>query len=343
MGGHKSIMENLLQNGALLSESKGVLDVCVSNGSDDILEMILSREEDLQFADESKAVGSACERGEVSVVETLLSHGRPPCPASLHRAVEAGQVQVVSLLLQHGADVAGLDSGGKSPLHFAILKDRAASQEELAPYAEIIELLIQSGANPDSGSPLHKASYWGHLDLARQLVGPGADVNLQDGKGLTPLHEGCRGGHEGLVEFLLNNGANIDGTDDRGYTPLMVAVSTTDKAFAQSKLRSKFGKCDNFSVVKLLVSRGAALDTRACDGQTALHLAVSRQHREQLVCLVRAGARLNISCHRGTTPLTRDQGWGTNICSRLDQDLYRILVEFLVCCLKLSKPRIKMR
>ena len=57
---------------------------------------------------------------------------------------------------------------------------------------------------------------------------------------------------------------------------------------------NSYGACDNASVVKLLVERGADLNTRNKWGQTALLLAAGRRHREQFVYLLRAGARLDL-------------------------------------------------
>ena len=64
------------------------------------------------------------------------------------------------------------------------------------------------------------------------------------------------------------------------------------------------------------MERGADLNTRNKLGQTALLLAAWYEKREQFVCLLRAGARLDLTYVKGEDPLMVNDGWGRSICSR---------------------------
>ena len=89
----------------------------------------------------------------------------------------------------------------------------------------LIDALLESGASPDTsvngaGSPLHKAAWYGRLDIARALVERGADLErpldiearFKRGGRLTtgmetPLDAAVKGGRVDVAQFLLERGA----------------------------------------------------------------------------------------------------------------------------------------
>ena len=52
-------------------------------------------------------------------------------------------------------------------------------------------------------TPLHFASWKGHLEVARELVGRGAKLEAKDKSGWTPLHTASFFGRLDVVRFLL--------------------------------------------------------------------------------------------------------------------------------------------
>jgi len=88
-------------------------------------------------------------------------------------------------------------------------------------------------------TPLHLASQWGMVDLARFLVENGADTMARDKHGSTPLHWVSRG-HIGRVAnsadiafFLIKCGADAKAHDNYGSTPLQVAEQRGDVFLAR--------------------------------------------------------------------------------------------------------------
>jgi hypothetical protein len=101
-------------------------------------------------------------------------------------------------------------------------------------------------------------------ELARWLVENGADVAAVDRYGETPLHS--RAGHwQANIEVLLELGADIDAVDSRGETPLHRAAGV-----------------GNVNAARLLLQRGARVDTRNRFGLTPLAAALQQCHNARI-------------------------------------------------------------
>jgi ankyrin repeat protein len=72
--------------------------------------------------------------------------------------------------------------------------------------------------NRYGSTPLHRAAYAGHKEIAELLIAKGADVNAGDK--VTPLHYAAQGGEKEMVELLIVDGADVNKKDDDGKTPL---------------------------------------------------------------------------------------------------------------------------
>lgn len=68
-------------------------------------------------------------------------------------------------------------------------------------------------------TPLHRAAWWGHRDVAEVLVEHGANPNARSDKGVTPLHIAAYKGRKSVVEYLLDHGADPSVRDNFGCTP----------------------------------------------------------------------------------------------------------------------------
>ena len=81
-------------------------------------------------------------------------------------------------------------------------------------YSDIVELLLDNGANPNDInpetliSPLHIAVKNGDPDSASLLIRAGADVNHRDSDGETPLYWAAEAGRLDTVRLLLSCGAD---------------------------------------------------------------------------------------------------------------------------------------
>jgi hypothetical protein len=76
-------------------------------------------------------------------------------------------------------------------------------------------LIVMHGENAsikcgNHRTPLHAASFKGHLDAARLLLAHGVNVNTTNNYNKTPLFSACNGGHLDVMRLLLEHGAKVD-------------------------------------------------------------------------------------------------------------------------------------
>lgn len=128
-------------------------------------------------------------------------------------------------------------------------------------------------------------------ECLRLLLKHGADPNLRDSLGRTALEIAIVWCLPETVKLLLLYGANSNLPDKNGQTPLMkcAILGVRDARPIQHKLE----------IMMHLIDSGAAIDTQAPDGKTALMYAVGNSRQEIVELLVSSGASLTITDDRG--------------------------------------------
>ncbi|MCY4178645.1 MAG: ankyrin repeat domain-containing protein, partial [Endozoicomonadaceae bacterium] len=137
---------------------------------------------------------------------------------------------------------------------------------------------------------LMRAANRGLKEVVMLLINRGAVINPQDGGRYTPLMYAIVERHVEIAIYLLKHGADVNVQEDLlGETPLTLAGST-----------------GQVKIITNLLERGAAItiNKRGVKGRTALMQAAFHDNAEAMVCLIEAGADVNIQDIEGNTALT---------------------------------------
>ena len=62
-----------------------------------------------------------------------------------------------------------------------------------------------------------------NLNLVKELVAKGVEINKANNEGWTPLHAAAQNGHLDIVKYLINKGANLKEKNRNGETALSLA------------------------------------------------------------------------------------------------------------------------
>ena len=89
---------------------------------------------------------------------------------------------------------------------------------------DILDLLIRYGADINASHVLIRAALEGDVETIQYLIQRGALINLPNIHGNTALHAAAVNSHPGAVEFLISHGANIYARNRDGKRPLDVAT-----------------------------------------------------------------------------------------------------------------------
>ncbi|CAB1120608.1 unnamed protein product [Ectocarpus sp. CCAP 1310/34] len=174
--------------------------------------------------------------------------------------------------------------------------------------------LAQGGAfldwqdNHRRRSPLHRAVYFGHFQILKILLAAGANPNVADNHAVTPLHMVAVKGCEAEAAELLCAGADTHARTDDSYTPLHLAVVYNrigvtrlllDASASSLEVRDSFhgitplawaSKLSFTTMLRILLSMGADVNSRSPAGLTPLHWACRFNSADIVECLLLAGA-----------------------------------------------------
>ena len=193
-------------------------------------------------------------------------------------AVEEANFQEVQRQVESGVGINENDDDGNTVLQYAA----SSSSEETS---ELVEhdanAYYDAGIN---GGTLHfvikncKES----LNIVKNLVEQGADVNLKDYRNKTALHYAVEAKSLEIVKYLVEHGADVNCKTRRGATALHFAVGTGSLEMAKylvengAKVTTKQHRSDqtvlywackegNESIVDYLLQHGAKEDIEVCD------------------------------------------------------------------------------
>ncbi|KFY41652.1 hypothetical protein V495_04850 [Pseudogymnoascus sp. VKM F-4514 (FW-929)] len=207
------------------------------------------------------------------------------------------------------------------------------------------KLLLDAGAHVDNtpgleaetgayikprgwGSPLHAAAEKGNIAVAKFLLENGADVNYENDVSATPLHIAADQRDVDLATLLLDYGADVNALDEEAsglfdYYGTPLHFSLLDREHDTS-----------YSMVNLLLERGASLEIDGEASATPLHIAAAACSLPTLKLLLDHAARTNARDGMGETPLFRvvaepdpDVAYPDPNIQRPDLDMAKLLID----------------
>jgi len=115
------------------------------------------------------------------------------------------------LLIERGAKVHVRNRNGQTPLH-CILEHVGDHFDNS--FFDAVGLLLGHNVDVDAQdndhtTPLHVASFYGSLKVARLLLQHSANVHVQNKKGETPFQVAMARGHQGIMELLSELGKSL--------------------------------------------------------------------------------------------------------------------------------------
>lgn len=211
------------------------------------------------------------------------------------------------LLVERGANPDKWDWRGRNPLYAAIdlntlphggRADLPSTDETSA--LEMARMLLEAGANPNLQIKLNP----GYRNTKDDR---GSDTNLTIGT--TPLARAAKAFDLEAINLLAEYGALVDLPNDSGLTPLMIAAGTGS---LERDTRGTYNTPDtqqrSIAAIDALLAMGADINAVANNGQSALFGAAGWGWTDVVTHLAEKGAQLDLKDNNGNTALDAAMG-----------------------------------
>ncbi|XP_053593276.1 ankyrin-1 [Microplitis demolitor] len=295
--GHDKVVELLLNHGANVDSlfdntlcHKTLLFTAVVNGDLKIVEHLLKFSPDITCKcniDSLKVALRSFSDKSKGIAEALLDYGFKldfddvDSGQLIYTAVEKGLVGIVKDIIKAGIDITELRdstflSQGFTLLHSAVINK----------HLEIVKLLIDKvDINTKDGfglTPISYAAENNDIDMVKFILDYN---NLDDMSKCQLLFGATKKSSKEIIELSLQYGIDVNMTDERGRTALHVIDLGKYESQKEDSARGE--------IAKLLISKGANVNARTNDNDTALAYAVLHQNPYVVEALLLHGANID--------------------------------------------------
>lgn len=239
----------------------------------------------------------------------------------LDLALKGKQESIALSLIGHKADINTVDRHSATLLHKAIMRgdefaasfliNNNAEVDTVVPSTRKTALHLAAAFCPDKTSQVVLS---GMVNVAKQLLNRGADLNMQDSRGNTVLHEAILAKNEEVITLLVEKSKpQYDLCNEDGHTALWLALETMnlENGFARklvtggaspNSIYSNTGnsllqhaiEVGNEKAALFLVSIGADLNHVNKLGESALHLSCAKAMSTVTTEMLKKGANPNL-------------------------------------------------
>jgi quinoprotein dehydrogenase-associated probable ABC transporter substrate-binding protein len=192
------------------------------------------------------ALGVASRFGCIEMMQLLVAAGaKVDAPdrdgwTPLLRGVAGNQVKSVKFLLEHGADREGAERGGYTPLAIALeeqnfdaakaLIDAEVRIDEPIGKYRLTPLMIVASELAAGSRGARLLQTLGPIDIARELLARGANVNAANIDGVTALMIAAAHDNSAMIGLLLQTGADPHAKSAHGETASDIAAKNDNMA-----------------------------------------------------------------------------------------------------------------
>ena len=233
----------------------------------DIVTLLLKKGADVNLKNKQgeNALEVAVRIGDESVLKALRGYyDSSETSQNLIEAARARRISRVNSYMSVGAELEFMDENGETAFHRSALLGHSEMMEAFLKHDVDVNLKTKTG-----WTALMWASEKGHIEIVRNLVSKGANVDCQhEDFGVTALMMAAREGMASVVSELLENNANVELKDKWGKSVKQWAGSRKINILLDSnniKSKDKDGselveiaaKNGNIKVLNTLLKRGA--------------------------------------------------------------------------------------
>ncbi|KAH6699782.1 ankyrin repeat-containing domain protein [Leptodontidium sp. MPI-SDFR-AT-0119] len=275
----------------------------------DIVKLVLEHGAELNYRGGvfRSAMRACVYGGNISAAHLLIDLGAELDDEIFLDAIENQRETVVPRLLEKGVDVNAQNKSGTA-LQFAIQSQDTATIKILLSHPDID---VNALGKTDEGiTALYTAVAYNNMDIVKQLVNLGADIN-QPSNGSLCLIRAVRNRNMEMINLLLDYGADINASLPHQGSALMAACNEGNEVLVQFLLDRSAdinlwvpregdalqaaAHTGNESIVKLLLARGANVKAREGRYGSCLESAIMAKNPALTHLLLDAGANVNYS------------------------------------------------
>lgn len=329
----------LLATGYVQAQEEGVVPEAEASNAKDVLYMP-SKWEKMKEERQLRYLFSAVEKGDIDLVENMIDDTDMPYyqhdsqgETLLTLAIKMGHYDMVKWLCQD-AVINLKNEAGETPLTLAIKQQNMGIIDLVLQRAKadlpnnfdetpimlaiaysyepaFIKTLADLGANPNRLSngitPLSRAVEKENIATTAMLIRVGADPSIPNADGEIPLYQAVQLNHSVMAGVLLHRSPKPD-ADANWQTP--IGETLTNMALAQ----------ENTALLRVLVEKGANVNSIDYMENTPLHIAAERGMEDAVTLLLNYGAYVDAVNIMGTTPIMAAAQRGhDNIAGQLAQ------------------------
>lgn len=287
----------------LFEDYVSFLIYAAAKGYKDVVKELINRKADINKTDKNgyTALMRAAVAGHAVCVDILVKAGAninitdKKGITALMLAVKHGHHDAIRQLIRGKADINLRDAEGNAALHYAITKNDTSRDtytlKTLIKYGLTEGTLDLNIRDKEKKTPLIKAVLGKDIAIVSYLIMAGADLNIQDNRGMSALMYACTQQSIKIIEEILGCIKYVDAYE----------YYANKSSFINSLV---FSGNDS---EQMQIPFGLDLEARDCDKETALMKAVKYGSVDSRIfvvsMLIKAGARVNIKDKEGKTAL----------------------------------------